>query len=215
VTKSKIRLFSPSLILFFVLLSISGMAGAATSTTSDKSSASSTIDSAQAKRIAQRKEALKISLTELQTQILTSKCGAAQETLKNIESKDKLKADARKQTYTNMSAKINDIITKIQKQGIDTNALKSAQTQFNVAANEYLIDSDAYVVALDDSVTMKCSVDPGGIEATLLSARQYRTLLVNDSSQIKLSTANLTKALSDTKQALGNTSSRAKNEATP
>jgi hypothetical protein len=208
VIKNKITsLFGPLLAAVALLPLLSGVAWAANAASANSSSTGSANGgvsgtSTVEQRIVQRKSAIKPQLTDLQTQILASKCVSAQATLKNIKTKDLALADNRKLIYTDLSAKISVMIGKMQKQGIDVVALKNAQAQFNDIANKYLIDSDSYKTTLDDLTAMGCVKDPAGFEATLVSARQLRTQLANDSSLIKKALANVAQALADSKTAL-------------
>jgi hypothetical protein len=92
---------------------------------------------------------------------------------------------------------INDRRTK------DTKAAAiRLQNYFVASINSYLTDAGKYKTAMDDLVIMDCKSDPAGFKASLTEARQLRTQLNTDVSNIKKNLANLQKSLANARQAL-------------
>jgi hypothetical protein len=198
VSKNRVKFYLQLLLAAFVLLVVARGAAYAANPTSNVS----TKPTALQQRVSQRKSSLNTQLTSLQAQILTSKCSPAQDILSKVKSKDNTTAEKRKQTYTELSAKVSSVTDILQKKGIDTTALKNAKDEYNSAANQYLIDSDSYKTAIEDVVSIDCKSDPAGFEATLVSSRQLRAKLATDSSQIKNKISEITKILASAKEEL-------------
>jgi hypothetical protein len=187
-----------------VILSLAGgIAFAATSNNTDTSASNNSTSSALlSQRTALRKAELNIQLSQSQTQALAQKCTAAQKALQAIKTKDEARIDKRKQAYTKLSAKLNEAVTGLQKQGANIESLKLQQQAFNTQANQYLIDAQTYATTLNDLVLLDCTKDPTGFEVTLLSARQLRTQLINDYALIKDTSVSLAKNLTDAEASL-------------
>jgi hypothetical protein len=215
VSKNKIKRLLQISVSSSVLLSLAGGAAYAATSNNTNSSTGNTATGSSLlnQRIAQRKTALNTQLTTAQSQALAKKCVAVQKTLLAIKTKDETKVDKRKQAYTNLSAKLNEAVTILQKQAANTDSLRTQQQLFNNQANQYLIDSQTYMTTLNDLVLMDCSKDPAGFEATLLSARQLRTQLVNDYVLIKATSGNLAKNLTDSKAGLNKSEANVKSGA--
>jgi hypothetical protein len=147
-------------------------------------------------RVAQSKAALKLQLTSAQSQKISQKCSGAQNMIKTITAKDKLAADKRQQTYTNLSTQLTTEIRLLQNQGSDITELKSAQMQFDTALNRYLADVANYKTAMEDIVALNCTTDPVGFESLLTNARQLRVSLATDTAQVKTAKNALVQALS-------------------
>jgi hypothetical protein len=165
-------------------------------------SARDTQSKAQLERIAERKSTLKLQLNTAQTQKITANCKAAQLLIKKIADKDKIVTDKRQGIYSDLSTKLTAAIRTLQSQGEDITTLKNSQIQLDAAINQYVADTSSYMAATDDIITMDCTSDPTGFEATLTSARQLRTKLINDASQVKTAKNNLGQALSKAAAAL-------------
>jgi hypothetical protein len=210
VKKSKTQLSIKTVLLSLLLLPvISGVAWAATSanppasagnplTTPTDSSESTTLP----QRLSQRKTALKVQLSSAQAVSIAKGCSVAQLGIQEIKTKGVASANTRHETYTKLATDLNAIIDHLERESINTAALKSAQTKFNTAINKYLTDAESYKTTMDDGVVMDCVADAAGFQATLLSARQFRTQLSSDVSAIKAAVPDLSKALSDAKDIL-------------
>jgi hypothetical protein len=161
-------------------------------------------------RIAQRKTALKLNLSSVQSADIAKKCAVAQTGLQQIKTKDQTVAANRQQIYSDLATQLNQMVDHLDRQSIDSATLKAAQTKFNNGVNQYLSDYEIYKTAMDDVVVMDCANDPAGFEATLQSARQLRSQLANNTVQVKAAVPALSQALNADKQNLINRTSSTK-----
>ena len=153
-------------------------------------------------RIAQRKNAINAQLTTARQQRLVKQCAVAQTGIQQIKIKDTAAANTRRETYTKLATRLSTIIDRLERQSINTTALKTAQDAFTRAINQYLKNAISYKTAMDDIVIMDCAKDPLGFEATLLSTRQLRARLSSDTARVKTAVPLLTQELDKAKQEL-------------
>jgi hypothetical protein len=163
-----------------VAILLCGTAIAATNTPETSASIPATIS----ERLNERKSTIKLQLTADQTQKITKNCTSAQKLIKSISAQDQNNATKRKQVYTNVSSHLAQVIESLNKKGTDTTGLKNIQTQFNDAANQYLIDAATYKTTMEDLSAIDCASDPTGFDVTLTAARQLRTKLSSEVGQV-------------------------------
>jgi hypothetical protein len=187
--------------LFLTVLAVSAILGGAASAHADNNATSSQTTTFE-QRVAQTKSALKLQLTAAQSQKISQKCSAAQSLVKSIAAKDMTAADKRQQVYADLSTQLTTDIRIMQGQGADITALKAAQVQFDGAINHYLTDATAYKTAMDDLSAIKCASDPAGFESLLTNARQLRTSLATDVTQVKISRDGLVQSLTTAAKSL-------------
>ena len=153
-------------------------------------------------RIAQRKASLKIQVSKARQQVIKAKCSTAQGALQSQKNGDAIAADSRRQVYTDLATRLNDLIAKLKASNVDTTSLAAVQKQFNDAINTYLTDAAAYKTTMDDVVVIGCVNDPAGFETNLEEARRLRTQLAADVAKIKALRPALVKAINDARQTL-------------
>jgi chorismate synthase len=149
-------------------------------------------------RVTERKNTLKLQLTTAQSQKIVKNCVAAQTILKNTVAKDKKMLDQRQEVYADLSTRVTTTLRKLQRQNTDITDLKNAQIQFDTAVNQYITDASNYKDSVGDTVSLDCVTDPTGFEATLVSARQLKTKLADDTSGVKAARSLLTQAIQKT-----------------
>jgi hypothetical protein len=164
-------------------------------------------DSSQLKlsdRVATRKNSLNLQLSAAQSQKITKNCVAAQSILKNI-AKDKTALDNRQEVYADLSTRVTTTLRLLQLQKVDIEDLKNIQTQFDRTINQYIADASTYQESVNDAIAIDCLSDPVGFDATLVSARQLRVRLTDDTSKIKAARSLLVQALKNKADVLSKT----------
>jgi biopolymer transport protein ExbD len=153
-------------------------------------------------RVTERKNTLKLQISAEQNAKLAKNCVESQKLIKSISAQDQNNANKRQQVYTNISSRLATVVAGLNKQGLDTTALKNIQSQFNAAANQYLVDDATYKTTIEDLSAMDCVADPTGFEATLTEARQLRKKLASEVGQVASVKTALTAELSKSISAL-------------
>jgi hypothetical protein len=144
----------------------------------------------------------KVQLSAADKASIAAKCSLAQTAINDRRTKDTKAAAIRLQTYNELVKRLTFLVDNMSSQGSDASELLNAQNYFVASINSYLTDAGKYKTAMDDLVIMDCKTDPAGFKASLMEARQLRTQLNIDVSNIKKNLANLQKSLANARQAL-------------
>jgi hypothetical protein len=144
----------------------------------------------------------KVQLSAADKASIAAKCSLAQTAINDRRTKDTKAAAIRLQTYNELVKRLTFLVDNMSSQGSDASELLNAQNYFVASINSYLTDAGKYKTAMDDLVIMDCKSDPAGFKASLTEARQLRTQLNTDVSNIKKNLANLQKSLANARQAL-------------
>lgn len=155
-----------------------------------------------AERIKQRKDELKLVLSSDAKQKLSNKCTPAQKVISTLKTRDSSIRGKHKLAYSRIAERMDVIIAKLTKQGLSTATLSNAQQRFVDSVNQYLLDAEAYRVAINDLAALACAAEPEGFQATLLTARTQREQLAKDVVAIAVAVSEVKTALADAKKAL-------------
>jgi len=136
-------------------------------------------------RIEKHKTDLKLALTKAEEKKLELACKPAQTVVKGVENKVNGALSSRYKAYDNLNSHLTDIIAKLKAAGLDTTELTSEQTILATKIATFKTAAAAYKQALDDTKALDCATDPTGFKASLENARNLRTTLSKDLTDIR------------------------------
>lgn len=160
-------------------------------------------------RLNDRKEALGLKLGEEAKKRLLERCGAAQKKLDPLKAKDEQAHDNRSKKYNGILKRVEEMITRLNQQGVSTANLQTALTNYTSAIDEYIADVQTYKTTISDLSSMACDKDIEGFAATLSAARSAREKLKADGAVVRTAIAELKTALAEAKKSLDKPSGEA------
>lgn len=187
-----------------LLVLASPVAAIAQTSTSNTSADQSTSTTTLAQRIAARQAALKTTPSAAVQLRIKTKCKAAQVLINTSKTNTQANIDKRSDLYAAIIQSLQNLITRLKSQNIDTVELGNVETQLQAAAAQYKADNTTYSQSLTDIATIDCVTDPVGFKVTLDSLRAERATLAKDAAAVRALHPALTKALADAKVALAN-----------
>lgn len=158
--------------------------------------------SSMSERIANRKKALKLELSDSAVASVETKCKAAQTKLGQLKSKDTVAIDNYYKTYGEIADQVADLIQRLSRQAVSTAGIQTALNQYVDAVNQYLVDADSYKAGLADLESMDCTADAEGFVASLQDARTQRGKLAANVGAAKIKIDNISAALIGAKDKL-------------
>lgn len=186
--KQRIKLMAGIALALPVLVFGVVAAETTTTTTNDDTTTQTTTDDKTelSDRIAKRKAALKIKLTNLEKARLKLKCvAAAQGPVKRLSGRINGLETSRNEVYTNLVNRLTKLSDQIKTKGLDTTTLDGQVTTLKGMIDTFKSDLETYKTAVSDLTNMDCTSDPDGFKASLEDARAARAKLAKDSSDIK------------------------------
>lgn len=133
-----------------------------------------------AKRLEERKAAVKIKLQSAEQVRLQAHCKAAQVRIKVLD--NQLKASSTRQTarLADVTNRLKNLQTKLTDQNVDTSQLAASLATLNSKIATYNADFQIYSQAIKDLGDMDCVADPTGFKTTLEAARAKQATIKND-----------------------------------
>lgn len=155
-----------------------------------------------AQRLAKREATYKVTLTPADRQRLATACVVSQSALGALKAKDATSADNRRRIYEDLATQLANFVNDLSLQKISLSDLNSAKENYFQAANKYLADAQIYRTALSDAYSMDCAADPLGFKASLSEVRSLRSVLAQDSINIKAAKDQLKSAFNNVQQTI-------------
>lgn len=187
-----------------LLSPVAAFAQTSTAASPPASSANQASTTTLDQRIAARKATLKTNLTATVQLRIKAKCKAAQVLINTSKTKTQTNIDKRSDLYAAILQSLQNLITRLKSQNIDTTQLGNVETELQAAAAQYKTDDTTYGQSLIDVANIDCVADPSGFKATLDSLRAERATLAKDAAAIRALQPALSKALADARVAIAN-----------
>ena len=164
-------------------------------TATPENGASTDKSSGREARLKAYKESIKTKLTAVKEKRVAARCKAAQEKVTVVRTRMQTALANRKQAYTTISERLDSVVEKLQKAGVDTTALETARQ--DVKSDVALLDEamNAYDTVLADLETMDCVADPATFQAALESARETQKSLRDQAQALRQFATTEVKAL--------------------
>lgn len=145
----------------------------------------STDPTLRTKRLEELKTKLNLKLTEVAKKKIVLKCKPAQTVVETTEKVDETVTTKRTDVYKKVTTRLNDLITKLKANSIDTTALEAAQASLETKVATFNTDMSAYQQAMTDLRSLNCATDPVAFQAALTTARADRDKVRADAADIR------------------------------
>lgn len=130
-------------------------------------------------RIKQRVTDLNVKLNSTEERRVKDRCKNAQTAVKTLSNRVKGTETSRNEIYQNLRDRLDNLVTKLNTQNVDTAALTQQITVLEQKITTFKTDLASYKQALSDLENMDCQADPTGFKASLEAARKQRENLNN------------------------------------
>ncbi len=147
--------------------------------TSSPSNSGENGSQAREKRVEERKEKSQRSLTQLEQNIVKSKCQTIHASVKTTQSRLSSFEPKRTQVYGRFVERLQGFSAKLKAAGIDVTTYDRQVMVLKTKAHAFNAEIAALQQAVDDLSTMDCTVDPEGFAVTLLEAKALRSSVIN------------------------------------
>lgn len=157
----------------------------ATSTTvTDKESQLAEQKKELADRVNARVAELKTKLTTTQQARVTTRCTAAQGTIRSLSVKIDGAQSAREEKYGKLTTSFSTLSAKLKTQGLDTSTLEGQLKTLTTKIDTYKADLTTYKQAVTDLAALDCTKDPTAFQASLDAARKSLATVRSDAQAI-------------------------------
>jgi hypothetical protein len=119
--------------------------------------------------------------------IIESRCRSAQVVVDKLQSRLNKVVDNRREKYSNLTSRLNELMQKLQLAGVDTTELEAAIVEIELISTSALTTIETYYTNLSDLATMDCESDPAGFKALIDEARSKRVEIVSLQGTLKSS----------------------------
>ena len=136
-------------------------------------------------RIQSRIDAREERLTAAEERRIAGRCTGAQNKLQGAITRAENVESARMSAYDNVSAKLSQMVDRLDAASIDTTDLVAQVAEFDSMVTQFYADFDTYQQALADAAAMDCEENAEGFVAALEEARSLLEQLKTDASAIK------------------------------
>jgi hypothetical protein len=152
------------------------------------------------------KERVSVQVNEAEQRRIEARCSTAQERINNLRNRLGDSIESRRNAYTGVSSRLNELVAKLQAAGIENTELNLAVAEMEALLNDSRLSVDAYMQNLADITEMDCASDAEGFKALLDDAREKRTAIVSRQSEIQaLKNEKLKPALQNIRESLNST----------
>ena len=136
-------------------------------------------------RLEKAKSTLKLNLAAAEKLKLETKCEGAQKNVDKVKTKlDKI-ANIRGKSYDALSKRVDNLVTRLKAQGIDTTELENERVQLQAKITQVKTDITVYRQTMADIASMTCKTDPTGFKALITQARTQRETIATDAKAVK------------------------------
>jgi chromosome segregation ATPase len=136
-------------------------------------------------RIKAIKEKAEAKITAAEERRVAGRCIAAQKTVENLQTKMNTVVENRREKYSEITSKLENLVVKLQAASVDTVELEAAIAEVNADVDTALTNIEAYNTSLTDLVGMDCESDPAGFKALVDSAREQRKEIISSHGQLR------------------------------
>jgi len=136
-------------------------------------------------RLEKAKNTLKLNLAAAEKLKIEDKCEGAQKNVGKVKSKLDNIANIRGKSYEALSKRVDNLVTRLKAQGVDTTDLENERVQLGAKITQVKTDITAYRQTMADIAGMTCKSDPTGFKALLTQARTQRDTIATDAKAIK------------------------------
>lgn len=178
------------LFIVAVLLSIGGLFSQVNVDAQDLPEVGSYTDDARAARINELMSVYRISLSDTEKALVSSRCVMAQKGLLKVRDRLGVVQVERDKTYTSVISGLTGLKIRFENEQIDASTLDLLIVAYQQKQKSFNLATMAYDTTLGDSVLVDCTGDPTGFRAALEGVRSARKTVVGVSSEI----SELTKA---------------------
>lgn len=157
----------------------------------------------KAARIEEYKKKKVEKLAETQAKRLATRCKSAQGKITSLSARIKNANENRRKVYQTMSEKLDTLVERLVKAGIDTTKLETAREDIKADLEVLEASMDSYETVLSDLEEMSCEEDPEAFQAALEQARLSLKSLREQAQEFRrFSTSELKTILQDLKAQL-------------
>lgn len=135
-------------------------------------------------RLNKAKEKASEQISAAQQRRVEARCTNAQEKITNLRTKLSDSIENRRNAYTKVSTKLNELTQKLEAAGVDSTGLSAVVSEMDARLVSSRLSVDNYMQSLADLTEMDCESDPVGFKALLQEAREKRAEIL--SSQLGL-----------------------------
>lgn len=152
------------------------------------------------------KERVAVQVNEAEQRRIEARCSTAQERINNLRNRIGDSIERRRNAYTGVSSRLNELVVKLQAAGVENTELNLAVAEMEALLNDSRLSVDTYMQNLADITEMDCASDAEGFKALLDDAREKRTAIVSRQSEIQaLKNEKLKPALQNIRESLNST----------
>lgn len=217
--KAKLFIFSTAFILFGVSAPVFAVTEAETTeevtTTQETQTTTAEPEITEPKdrsagreaRIEAYKENAEEKLSEAKQKRISGRCKSAQGKITSLRSRVNNAVANRKKVYLEIGDKLDSLLAKMQKAGLDTTVLETAREDMRADLVILTESLNAYDTALADLEAMDCTTDPATFMAALTSTRELLVILRAQAQDFRrFATEELRAILQDARTQLANAS---------
>lgn len=106
------------------------------------------------------------------------RCGVAQSTLKNLQTRVATVQTKRGEAYGTIQTDMDKLITRLKDQAFETTTIEGAVDAYDAKIAGYTTTMNAYKQAIDDAVAVDCATNPLGFKVALEVARRAHASLL-------------------------------------
>ncbi len=136
-------------------------------------------------RLQERKDELKLRLSNAQKTRLQARCKNAQGKLSAVEGRIQGIETSRNEVYGNLVGHLTELSSKLKAKGIDTSQLDMQIVQLEERIAAFKTEFAEYKQAVADLAEMDCEADPEAFKAALEDARSHRKTLHETGQNIR------------------------------
>jgi hypothetical protein len=136
-------------------------------------------------RIKAIKEKAEARISAAEEKRVAGKCKAAQTIVGNLQTKMNTVVENRREKYTEITSKLQNLVEKLQAANVDTAELEAAIASVDTDVTASIALIEAYNTSLTDLAKMDCESDPAGFKALIDAARAQRTEIISSHGNLK------------------------------
>lgn len=144
-------------------------------------------------RIEQYKSKLGTNPNQAQLNRFKLRCGVAQTSLKNLQTKVANGQESRVKVYDKILEDLNVLSTKLKEKSIDTTKLDAYIKELDTKVKNYKTNVSTYKQAVEDAAANDCTTDPLGLLAAIQEARNSHAKLITEVADIRAYVNNVIK----------------------
>jgi hypothetical protein len=125
-------------------------------------------------RIEALKQKAKDRLSQTEEKRIQNKCRSAQVIVDKLQTRLNTVVEKRREKYTSLTSKLNELTVKLQASGVDTTELETAIAELDITISTAIVSIETYNTNLSDLAVLECESNPEGFKLMLSEARKNR-----------------------------------------